>query len=211
MRLGSHSVGTNRVVGVVALLALPVVVTLAWHVPATHAAARACCAYRPVRLLHGDVVPLVGSAFLLLRPRLLGPTMFFVGATFVPYVLARGGRRALFTFLAGHVVATATVAAVALPAAAAGIASATRLAHGRDVGMSAGLAACAGALAVFVMRRHRIAGATALTLLLAYYAKEQVVRHDATSVQHVVALSVGIFLEWRSARVRTPRVAASRP
>jgi hypothetical protein len=194
--------------GVAALVGTAAVVSLAWAHPATRPLARFCCWYSPRRLSHGAIWTLPGSALLLPHMRMLGPTTIMAGALFLPYVMVAGTRRAVTAFFAGHVVATAAVAAVVLPAAAWAWPPALVLRNAADVGASAGLAAAAGALAGHLGARR---GGMLLGCALAlWFGCALVVTQRLVEVEHLLALATGVVAE-RWGRRSCGRVHGYRP
>jgi hypothetical protein len=191
-RLGRAAGG---IAGTVGLLALAVAVSTAWHHPATRPLARACCGYSPDRLARGEIWTLLGSALLLPRVRMMGPTTLMTATLFLPYVLAAGTRSALWAFFSGHVLATLAVAAVVLPAAAHGWAPAMVLRTRSDTGASAGLAATAGAFCMLLGPRR--AGRLGLTALGAWFGANLLQGHRLVEVEHLIALASGALTEWR--------------
>ena len=175
--------------GAAALVGAAAVVSLAWAHPLTRPLAGFCCWYTPGRLSHGALWTLPGSALLLPRLHMLGPTTFMAAALFLPYVMVAGTRRALTAFFAGHVVATAAVAAVVLPAAAWGWPPAVVIRNASDVGASAGLAAAAGALAVHL--RWRPGGRLLGVALVVWFGSSLVVTQRLVEIEHLLALATG--------------------
>ncbi|GEM_PF-3271945 len=190
-----------RLLGVAAFLCVPTAITVLRMTSPTAPVIRALCAYSPERMLHGEVWTLVGSGLLLSRLRMIGPTSFFIVALFLPYALTRGALFAGRTFLVGHVVATLAVAVVVISGALLGWHAASLVYHRVDVGASAGLAACAGALACVLYGRVRVLGALMLAGLLWYFVNGLVFGHGGghglTDVEHLVALAAGVVIEWR--------------
>lgn len=189
----------ERLAAVLALLVLPVTVSLLDHGRGTHRAVRDLAGYSPWALSHGLVWTLPGSAFLLPRVAMIGPTTIMVVFVFLPYALTRGVLRALATFIGGHVAATLAVALVVVPGAALGWPAARTVYLRSDVGASAGLAACLGGLAVVAGRRNRGAGAVVLVGGLAFFAYGMLVvggaGHGVVDVEHLVALASGVGIE----------------
>jgi hypothetical protein len=198
----------NRLVAFTAFLAVPLIVSRAWVGPVGHGAARACCYYQPVRLVHGDVWTVLGSAFLLVNPHPFGPTVLLTAAVFLPYVLTRGFGRALAVFISGHVAATVGPALAIITAAALHVDGAHRLLHHSDVGMSAGLAAAGGALGVVVIRERPAAGGLVLAALVAFFVLGTGRTAYLAQVEHALALVTGAGVEWHlGTRSGDPRPA----
>jgi hypothetical protein len=180
------------------LVATATAVSMAWHGPATRPLAQICCHYSPARLAGGAVWTVIGSALLLPRVRMIGPTTVMASALFLPYALAAGGRPALRAFFTGHVAATLAVAAVVLPAAASGWAPAVMLRSHSDVGASAGLAATGGACCLLLGWRR--AGPVLFAVLLGWFSLALVRTHRLVEVEHLIALVAGAGTEWMRRR-----------
>jgi hypothetical protein len=203
----------RRFASVVLVLGFAAVITWLWHVPATSGTVDYLARYSPMRLAHGDILALPGSAFLLGHPKMIGQTSFFVVALFLPYALVRGVRRAGVVGLTGHCVSTLAVAAVVLPGAALGWSAAERIAHMGDYGASAALAAVAGALGIVLVRRWPPVGIFVLGAIGWYFLHSLVshsqMMHNIADVEHLIAFMTGALLELRRARrhVAWPRAA----
>lgn len=192
-----------RVGGLLVVIGVPTVLGLVVRDVGTRSMVVALFHYSPDRFLRGRVwtLPLSG----LLPPNLdnIGPTTMVMTAVLVPYVLLRGPWRAVGRFFAGHVVATLAVAALVLPAAALGSGEATTLARAPDFGVSAGLAAVAGAMVLVLWRRQGpIAGGLLLAGLVGLFVVRLLVTtslgHHLAESEHLIAAAVGIVLERRS-------------
>jgi len=209
------SLATRRLLGIAALLAVALVVSWAWTNPATRSAARACCLYRPsMALHHGRVWTVVTSAFLLVNPHPFGTTVLFSALVLVPYALRVGSGRALAVFLIGHVVTTLAVAVASGAGAVAGWAPAVRVFHATDVGMSAGLAAVAGALSADLARgsatERRVAALAAL-VVVGRLLVEPAQGRFLVGAEHLVALATGAGYEWhRRVHLRAERQLEAR-
>src|SRR5262249_6613293 len=142
-----------RVAGLLAVIAIPTVLGLVVRDLGTGALVTTLFHYSPDRFIGGQVWTLVLSGMLPPKLDSIGLNTIVMTILLVPYVLVRGPWRAVGRFLAGHVGATLAVAAIVLPAAALGSSSAAAVARAPDFGVSAGLAAVAGALVVVVWRR----------------------------------------------------------
>lgn len=169
-------------------------VSVAWHHPSTRPLVQACCRYSPEHLSRGALWTLFGSALLLPRVRMIGPTTIMALALVVPYALAVGARPALKTFFSGHVLATLAVAAVVLPGAALGWAPALALRVRTDVGASAGIAAVGGAFCVRFGRKGW--RPVLLMILAAWFATALARTHRLVEIEHLVALAAGGISEW---------------
>ena len=192
----------SRVGGLLVVIGVPTVLGLVVRDLGTRSLAVALFHYSPERLLHGRVwtLPLSG----LLPPKVgnIGPTTIMTTAVLVPYVLLRGPWRAIGRFFAGHVVATLAVAALVLPAAALGSGEAAKVVRAPDFGVSAGLAAVAGAMVIVLWRRRGpIAGGLLLLGVLGFFAFRLLTTaslgHHLAETEHLVAAAVGIFVEQR--------------
>jgi hypothetical protein len=193
----------TRVAGLVAVIAVPTVLGLVVRDLGTGALVTTLFHYSPDRFIGGQVWTLVLSGLLPPKPDSIGPNTIVMTIVLVPYVLVRGPWRAVGRFLAGHVGATLAVAAFVLPAAALGSTGAAAVARAPDFGISAGLAAVAGALAVVVWRRAGpVAGGLLLAGVLAFFAVHLLITsslgHHLSETEHLIAAGVGIVLERRS-------------
>jgi hypothetical protein len=189
---------------VLVFLLRPVAISTAWVRPHLHAAARDCCYYKPTRLAHGEVWTAVGSAFLLINPHPFGSTVLLTIAVLLPLAVVRGTRHAGLVFAVGHLTATLGAAVLILPGAALHVAAATRAAHMSDVGMSAGLAAAAGALSMHILRRRPAAGALAVAAIAAFFWLSSEPSHYLVQGEHLAALATGALLEWTVATRSRP-------
>jgi hypothetical protein len=192
-----------RVAGLLALIGVPTVLGLAVRHVATRSLVIALFHYSADRFVHGRVWTLVLSGLLPPNPNNVGPTTIVMTAVLVPYVLLRGPWRAVGRFLAGHVVATLAVAALVLPAAAVGSGEAATVARTPDFGVSAGLAAVAGAMVIVLWRRQGpIAGGVLLAGVMGLFAVRFLTTaslgHHLAESEHVIAAAVGLVLERRS-------------
>jgi hypothetical protein len=190
----------GRVAGIALVLAATGLITVLAHRRATSGVVNYLARYSPAALEHGRIVTLPASAFLVGRPRMLGPTTFFVVLLLVPYALAKGVGKAARAGLAGHCLSTLVIAAVALPGAALGWATANTVAHQADYGASAALAAVAGALAVLLFRRWPAAGllvaGVVVWIFVSSLMKYADLGHNVADVEHLVAVAVGASIEW---------------
>ncbi len=180
--------------GALGLAAAGAAVSVAWHHPATHALAQLCCHYSPARLAGGAVWTVIGSALLLPRVQMIGPTTLMTSALFLPYALAAGARSALRVFFTGHVAATLAVAGVVIPAAALGWGPAVVLLARTDVGASAGLAAAGGACCLLLGGRR--AGPILFAILAGWFSVALLRTHRLVEVEHLIALGAGGALQW---------------
>lgn len=184
--------------GALGLVAAGIAVSLAWQHPATHSLAQLCCHYSPARLVGGALWTVLGSALLLPRVQMIGPTTLMTSALFFPYAVAAGARSALRVFFAGHVAATLAVAAVVIPTAALGWAPAVVLLSRGDVGASAGLAAAGGACCLLLGGRR--AGPILFAVLAAWFSVALVRTQRLVEVEHLIALVSGGAIEWTRRR-----------
>jgi hypothetical protein len=194
----------RRLAALVAMIGLPTALGVVARHPDARPATTLLFHYSPDRLVHGRVWTLVLSG--LLPPKLgsVGPTTIAMTLILVPYVVLRGAWRAMGRFLGGHVVATLAVAALVLPGAALGWRFATDVTRAPDYGVSAGLAGVAGAMGVVLWRRRwPIPAGVLLAGVCGFFvyqllATNSLVHHLSES-EHLIAATVGIVLEWRSA------------
>ncbi len=186
-----------RLVGVVGLGCAAIAVTMLASWGSTRVAIRYFAYYRPV-VLPTRPQTLFGSAIYLSHVGMLGPTTFFALLLFLPYALIRGVGWSLGVFFTGHVVSTIAIAIVFFPLDWAGSHWAVHVIHAGDVGASAGLAACAGALAACIGRRHRYLGGAVATALYGYFVRSLVRGHglaQIADIEHLTALTVGVLFE----------------
>lgn len=190
----------RRVAGLLALMAVPTALGLFARNAGAASVATVLFHYSPDRFVHGWVwtLPLSG----LVPPKLtnLGPNTIAMTIILVPYVLLRGAWRTVGRFFAGHVLATLAVAAVVLPGAAIGWRFASDIARAPDFGVSAGLAAVAGAMVVVSWRRRgRVAGIATLVAVFGFFAWRLLVAgplsHYLSESEHVFAALAGIGVE----------------
>jgi hypothetical protein len=193
----------TRAGGVLVVIGVPTVLALVVHHFASSALVTTLFHYSPDRFVGGQVWTLVLSG--LLPPKLgnIGLTTILMTVVLVPYVLVRGPWRAVGRFLAGHVGATLAVAVFVLPAAALGSDGAAAVARTPDFGVSAGLAAVAGALVVVVWRRYSpLAGVLLLAAVFGFFAIHLLTTtslgHHLSETEHLIAAGMGIVLERRS-------------
>jgi len=163
-----------------------------------HAVVHLCCAYTPARLAAGQWWTVPASALLVVRLNPFGINTVLLLGVVLPYAWREGSRRALAVFFAGHVAATLAVAAVVVPLAAWGWGPAVAQSSQLDVGVSAGIAAVAGAVAV-TMRRRRL-GIALLGALAAFFAAHLVAAHTLSEAEHLIAVATGAVLGRRLAR-----------
>ncbi|MFN8035293.1 MAG: hypothetical protein U0V73_05110 [Acidimicrobiia bacterium] len=193
-----------RMTGLALFLLVPAAVSsLALSRPG-HRVAWLLCGYSPERLVHGEVWTLPASAFMLARLATIGPTTILVAVVFMPFVLVNGLRKAVWTFIVGHVGATLAVFAVVVPLAALGAPWARHVYLTRDVGASAGLMAVAGAMCVVLARRAPALGVGLAVLLFGFFVVWEVVHGEnagrvLADVEHLLAFTIGAALEWRAA------------
>src|SRR5262249_61027663 len=108
------------------------------------------------------------------------------------------------------------VAAIVRPAAALGSSSAAAVARAPDFGVSAGLAAVAGALVVVVWRRAGpVPGGLLLAGIVGFFVVHLLLTtslgHHLSETEHLIAAGVGIVLERRPPRASTRKRPRPRP
>ncbi|MCU1459489.1 MAG: hypothetical protein JWL73_3581 [Actinomycetia bacterium] len=187
-----------RLLEVAGLICIPTVVSLLVIASPTRRVVSFFTYYRPVLLLSRPQT-IFGSAFYLPNVEMVGLTTVLTVALFTPYVLARGTAWSARVFFTGHVIATLSVAAVVIPGDWAGWRTAIHIAHSGDLGASAGLAACAGGLAVLIGRRWWWLGGLLLAGLGGYFLQTLLqatrVMDRVAEVEHLIAMAVGVALE----------------
>jgi hypothetical protein len=193
----------TRVAGLVVVIAVPTVLGLVVRHFGTGALVTTLFHYSPDRFVGGQVWTLLLSG--LLPPKLdsIGLNTVLVTVVFVPYALVRGPWRAVGRFLAGHIGATLAVAVIVLPAAALGSSGAAAVARTPDFGVSAGLAAVAGALVVVAWRRWSpVAGALLCAGVFGFFTVHLLATtslgHHLSETEHLIAAGIGVVLERRS-------------
>jgi hypothetical protein len=187
----------TRLLEVSTFLCIPTVVSLLAVAPATRHTISVLTGYKPL-FLPTRPQTLIGSAFYLPNIKMVGLTTVFTVALFLPYVLARGMGWALRVFLSGHVIATLAVAIVVVPGDWFGWRQAVHIVHSSDLGASAGLAACAGGLAILLGRRWALLGGLLLAGLTAFFLRDLAHTHGLNrmaDIEHLIAVSVGVGLE----------------
>lgn len=187
----------TRLLEVSAFLCIPTVVSLLAIGSPTRSTISVLAYYKPLFLATRPQT-LIGSAFYLRNIEMVGLTTVFTVALFLPYVLARGMGWSIRVFLTGHVVATLAVAIVVIPGDWLGWRDAIHVVHSSDMGASAGLAACAGGLAVLLRRRWPVLGGLLLAGLYAFFLWKLFHTHRLNrmaEIEHLIALSVGVGLE----------------
>jgi lipopolysaccharide export LptBFGC system permease protein LptF len=191
----------RRAGALVLVLAVPLVVGGLDRTPATRSFVVWLCSYSPQRLARGAFWTVPFSALLEAQPGKLGPDTLVPTIIFAPYLLWAGVGRSLRTFFAGHVVATLAAAAFILAGVALGSATAHRLYSMSDNGVSAGLAAAAGALAVLIWhtRARPVAAVVlgAVLLLFTYRIANENLGATLADGEHLVAIAAGAFVEIR--------------
>lgn len=193
----------TRAAGLFVVIGVPTLLGVAVHHYGSNGTVSTLFHYSPDRFIGGHVWTLVLSG--VLPPKLgnIGTTTLLMTVVLVPYVLVRGPWRALGRFLAGHVGATLAVAVFVLPAAALGSRGAAAVARAPDFGVSAGLAAVAGALVVVVWRRYGpVVGGLLLASVFGFFAAHLLTTtslgHRLSESEHLIAAGLGIVLERRS-------------
>jgi fumarate reductase subunit D len=181
----------GRLVGVATVVAMAAVVSTA-NRGAHHSVVHFCCGYTPARLAAGAWWTLLGSALLIAHLRLVGSNTVLLVGVLVPYGLRQGSRRTLAAFFTGHVLATLAVAAVVLPLAAGGWHAAEVVRGQLDVGVSVGVAAVAGALAVSLRRRRW--RAALFGAFATFFATNLLLFHALSDVEHLIGLAAGALL-----------------
>lgn len=193
----------THVAGLLGIIAVPTVLGLVVRDLGSGALVTTLFHYSPDRFAGGQVwtLPLSG----VLPPKLdsIGDNTIVMTIVLVPYVLVRGPWRAVGRFFAGHVGATLAVAAIVLPAAALGSSEAAAVARSPDFGVSAGLAAVAGALVVVAWRRvSPVAGGLLLAGVVGFFVVHLLTTtslgHHLSETEHLIAAGIGIVLERRS-------------
>ena len=184
-----------------AFSALPFVVAAIGHWDLAHDAVKDLSRYTPERFVHGAVWTLPISALITARVTHVSVAIGVMLVLLTPYVILAGFPRAIVRFFAGHVTCTLVTLVVIVTASAAGSATATKLYSTTDTGISAGLGAVGGAFVVLLWRsRVRWLAVAALAIPLYFYTYR--VGSEAApalmaDVEHVIALVVGIAIEWR--------------
>jgi hypothetical protein len=204
----------RRIPVLVLVLAAPVVVGALDRTPATRDFVNWLCSYSPERLVHGAVWTLPLSALLEAQPGKLGPNTLVPMLVFAPYLLWVGAAPALRTFFAGHVVATSVAAVVILTGVLAGSGVAHRLYGLHDNGVSAGLAAAAGALGILLWHtRARPLAALVfgvVLVLFTYRIASESLGATLADGEHLVAIATGAAVELRR-RARASGSVVSSP
>ena len=193
----------THVAGLLAFIAIPTLLGLVVRELGSGALVTTLFHYSPDRFIGGQVWTLVLSGVLPPKLDSIGDNTIVMIIVLVPYVLVRGPWRAIGRFLAGHIGATLAVAAIVLPAAALGSSDAAAVARAPDFGVSAGLAAVAGALVVVVWRRHGpVPGGLLLAGVVGFFVVHLLTTtslgHHLSETEHLIAAGVGIVLERRS-------------
>jgi hypothetical protein len=184
----------------VAFVLVSLTVSAAWHGPAAgRGAVTACCAWRAADLRHGQLLPLLGSAFLVRRWVEAVWTVAAGWLVFGPLEATIGSWRLLAIGAIGHVVSTMVIDLCWLAGARAGDALA-----GLDVGTSAVVVTAAAALAVSA---RSVPVAVVLATVLAV---DVAVAPDLATAEHLIAVAIGIggALLLRSGRWRDGGAAA---
>jgi hypothetical protein len=194
-------VQVRRIPVLVLVLAVPIAVGALERTATTHAFVNWLCSYSPSRLVHGAVWSLPASALLEAQPAKLGPNTLVPTLIFAPYLLWVGAGPAIRTFFAGHIVATLSAAGVILLGVLAGSGVAHELYVLRDNGVSAGLAAAAGALGVLLWyTRARPLAAVVLAVVLVlftYRIASESLSATLADGEHLVAIATGAAVEIR--------------
>jgi len=206
----------RRAVALVLVLLVPLTVGLLGTLAPLHPVIGWLCSYSPQRLFRGELWTLPLSGVIQARPRTLGQYTLVSLGVMTPYILGFGIARPLRAYIAGHVIATLAAAVVIGLGAALGWHEASVLFHTRDAGVSAGMAAAGGGLAVALMRTQWRPLAIIVVAALLYLFTERIAAENATRAladgEHLVALVTGAFVErtWgtrgRAAR-GLPRIA----
>ena len=199
----------GRAVALAAFLAVPLTVGELHHLRATHSIITWLCAYTPARLLNGEVWTLPLSALIAARPDALGTNVVVPMIVLAPFVLAFGIVRPLRAFFAGHVVATLAAALAIGAGALLAVPEARTLLHTVDAGVSAGLAAAGGALAVALFHTRWRPLAVVVTAVLLAVFLHRIASEGPTELladcEHVLAFATGVAVERaRGARDRAP-------
>ncbi len=192
----------TRLAGLLALIAAPSLVTTFSRSHSSFANdVRDLCNYSPDRLLHGYVWTVITSGLVTPRLRNVHQVTFVGLAVLVPFVLLRGAWETVKVFFSGHIVSTLVIAVIVLPGAALGWQTAHTVAHTIDNGVSAGLAAVGGALAVVAWRWSRPLGAVLLAALAMFLGGMLIFKpfsfgREIAGIEHFIAIAVGAFVEW---------------
>lgn len=189
-----------RLLGVIGFMCIPTVISVLDADHRTVELIRFLAVYSPEKLVHGRLWTLVGSAFLLPRLSMVGTTSIFVVALFLPFALVTGALHSAKVFLLGHCFATLAVCVVVVAGSAIGWHAASVIYHHRDVGASAGLAACAGALCYTVYRRAPVLGVLLLAAVTWFFFRGLLWGHGdhgLSDSEHLLALGAGVFVERR--------------
>lgn len=157
--------------------------------------------YSPERFTHGALWTLPLSGLVVARPTRVGPKLGVLLVAAAVYLIWVGPVRAAIRFAAGHVVPTVLTLVAILVAGAVASPVGRHLYHMTDTGISAGLAAIAGALVVLAWRRDRhvlaVALASGLVTYFAYGLATERLMGVLADVEHLLAMGVGAVLELR--------------
>jgi hypothetical protein len=193
----------TRLAGLVVLIAVPSAVTALAdaHTRLAHDV-RDLTDYSPDRLIHGHAWTVITSGVVGPRLRDVHEMTIVLVAVLVPFALLCGAWQTVKVFLSGHILSTLAIAVVVLPGAALGWHTAYTAVHTIDNGVSAGLAAVGGALAVVAWRWSRALGGFLLVALAAFLAGMLIFKpfsfgRELSGIEHFIAVVVGAFVEWR--------------
>jgi hypothetical protein len=191
----------RRVPVLVLVLAVPLLIGALNRTHATHSIVHWLCSYSPSRFVHGAIWTLPASALLEAQPSNLRLNTLVPMLIFTPYLLWVGVGPAVKTFFVGHIVATLTAASLILLGVLAGSGVANHLFTMPDNGVSAGLAATAGALGMLLwFSRARPLAAIVLGVVLVLFTSRLASERlggQLADFEHLVAIATGALLELR--------------
>jgi len=189
----------RRAVALAAFLAVPLTFGELHSLRAYHPIITWLCAYTPERLFHGEAWTLPMSALISARPDALGTNVVVPMVVLAPFVMACGIVRPLRAFFSGHVVATLAAALVISAGAVLSVPESRTLLHSVDAGVSAGLAAAGGALAMALLRTRWRALAVVLTAVLLGLFMRRIPSEGPTALlaecEHLLAFATGVVVE----------------
>ena len=191
----------RRAAAAVALGLIPFVVAAVHHRHSTHDAVGFLFGYTPARFTHGAVWTLPLSALITSQATRIGLAVGVMLVLMAPYLILAGVPRTIVRYFAGHITCTLVMLLAIVVSSDAGWATATRLYSTHDTGISAGLAAVGGAFAVLLSRtRARWLAAVAFAIPLYFYTYRlgsESASAVMADVEHLIAFTVGIAIEWR--------------
>jgi hypothetical protein len=191
----------RRASAAVALGLIPFVVAAVHHRHATHDAVGFLVGYTPERFAHGAVWTLPLSAAITSQATRIGLAVGVMLVLMAPSLILAGVPRTIVRYFAGHITCTLVMLFAIVVSSDAGWETATRLYATHDTGISAGLAAVGGAFAVLLSRtRARWLAVVALAIPLYFYTYRlgsESASAVMADVEHLIAFTVGIAIEWR--------------